>query len=134
MIVKPVAFPIFPVRTHIVKSIDMTDTILHSTTLHNKIFLLIKSFNFMDSFPIRAYKLNIIIISSANCFKVHPPCFLLFAQCMVPREGLEPSIPIGRRILSPLRIPIPPPRHSVLLNIFANCDLFTLRDRDEYIN
>src|SRR3989344_2152437 len=29
---------------------------------------------------------------------------------MVPGEGLEPSIPCGPRILSPVRIPVPPPR------------------------
>ena len=29
----------------------------------------------------------------------------------VPREGLEPSRPCGHRILSPARLPIPPPRH-----------------------
>lgn len=28
---------------------------------------------------------------------------------MVPGEGLEPSRPYGQRILSPLRLPIPPP-------------------------
>lgn len=30
---------------------------------------------------------------------------------MVPGEGVEPSIPYGRGILSPQRIPVPPPRH-----------------------
>jgi hypothetical protein len=29
---------------------------------------------------------------------------------MVPGEGIEPSIPYGRGILSPQRIPVPPPR------------------------
>ncbi len=29
---------------------------------------------------------------------------------MVPEEGIEPSIPFGPRILSPVRIPVPPPR------------------------
>ena len=28
---------------------------------------------------------------------------------MVPRAGLEPARPYGQRILSPLRLPIPPP-------------------------
>src|SRR5690349_8004145 len=28
---------------------------------------------------------------------------------MVPRAGIEPAWPCGRRILSPLRLPIPPP-------------------------
>jgi predicted RNA-binding protein with RPS1 domain len=32
---------------------------------------------------------------------------------MVPREGIEPSIPCGPRILSPVRIPVPPPRHKI---------------------
>ena len=31
---------------------------------------------------------------------------------MVPGEGVEPSIPYGRGILSPQRIPVPPPRLS----------------------
>jgi hypothetical protein len=31
---------------------------------------------------------------------------------MVPREGIEPSIPCGPRILSPVRIPGPPPRRG----------------------
>jgi hypothetical protein len=31
---------------------------------------------------------------------------------VVPGEGLEPSRPRGRRILSPLRLPIPPSRHQ----------------------
>ena len=30
---------------------------------------------------------------------------------MVPRAGLEPACPCGRRILSPVRLPIPPPGH-----------------------
>ena len=29
----------------------------------------------------------------------------------MPGVGLEPTNPEGRRILSPLRLPIPPPRH-----------------------
>jgi hypothetical protein len=32
-------------------------------------------------------------------------------RVMVPRAGIEPARPLGRRILSPLRLPIPPPRH-----------------------
>ena len=31
---------------------------------------------------------------------------------LVPGEGLEPSRPCGQRILSPLRLPIPPSRHQ----------------------
>jgi hypothetical protein len=30
---------------------------------------------------------------------------------LVPGEGLEPTRVLSRRILSPLRLPIPPPRH-----------------------
>src|SRR5437867_1432068 len=30
----------------------------------------------------------------------------------VPRRGVEPLHPCGRRILSPLRLPVPPPRRS----------------------
>ena len=33
--------------------------------------------------------------------------------CMVPEEGLEPSRPNGQRILSPLRLPIPPLRYKL---------------------
>ena len=36
---------------------------------------------------------------------------------MVPRVGLEPTRPKGHRILSPARLPIPPPGHSSNLNI-----------------
>lgn len=36
---------------------------------------------------------------------------------MVPEEGLEPSIPCGPRILSPVRIPIPPPRRKCFLEV-----------------
>ena len=32
---------------------------------------------------------------------------------MVPGEGLEPTRPIGQRILSPPRLPIPPSRHGL---------------------
>lgn len=32
---------------------------------------------------------------------------------MVPEEGIEPSIPCGPRILSPVRIPVPPPRQGL---------------------
>ena len=34
---------------------------------------------------------------------------------MVPRAGIEPARPLSRRILSPLRLPIPPPRLSELM-------------------
>ncbi len=33
---------------------------------------------------------------------------------MVPEEGIEPSIPCGPRILSPVRIPVPPPRRVAI--------------------
>ncbi len=53
-------------------------------------------------------------------FKKHPcilqGCFLVTfikisaaLSAVVPREGIEPSIPLGPRILSPVRIPVPPP-------------------------
>ena len=37
---------------------------------------------------------------------------------VVPREGLEPSRPCGQRILSPLRLPIPPPRLVISVRYF----------------
>ncbi len=33
---------------------------------------------------------------------------------LVPRAGIEPAWPRGRRILSPLRLPVPPPGLPVL--------------------
>ena len=36
---------------------------------------------------------------------------VLSALVMVPRAGLEPARPFGQRILSPQRLPIPPPGH-----------------------
>ena len=36
-------------------------------------------------------------------------------KSMVPRAGLEPARTNVRRILSPLRLPIPPPRHTIFL-------------------
>lgn len=40
---------------------------------------------------------------------------------MVGREGYDPSIPFGRKILSLERIPIPPPSHIQTINyIFAS--------------
>ena len=35
-------------------------------------------------------------------------------RALVPREGLEPSRPYSQRILSPVRLPIPPSRLSDL--------------------
>ncbi len=32
-------------------------------------------------------------------------------KILVPKAGLEPAHPLGRRILNPLRLPIPPLRH-----------------------
>ena len=46
----------------------------------------------------------------------------------MPEEGLEPSRPCGQRILSPLRLPIPPLGHNknsnnkVLIRIELNCE------------
>jgi hypothetical protein len=34
-------------------------------------------------------------------------------RCVVPGGGVEPPRPEGRRILSPLRLPVPPSRHFV---------------------
>ena len=42
----------------------------------------------------------------------------------VPREGLEPSRPCGHRILSPARLPIPPPRH---INVVVSDEFCTPR-------
>ncbi len=36
-------------------------------------------------------------------------------ECLVPGGGVEPPRPEGRRILSPLRLPVPPSR------LFGNC-------------
>lgn len=41
---------------------------------------------------------------------------------LVPRAGLEPAQAKARRILSPLRLPIPPPRH--ILKIYTPLLLF----------
>ena len=38
---------------------------------------------------------------------------VLSALVMVPRAGLEPARPFGQRILSPQRLPIPPPGRDV---------------------
>src|SRR5437867_4909972 len=37
----------------------------------------------------------------------------------VPRRGVEPLHPCGRRILSPLRLPVPPPRRARQRSRFA---------------
>ncbi len=38
----------------------------------------------------------------------------------MPREGIEPSLPCEKRILSPSRLPIPPPRHvDILLHLIV---------------
>ena len=38
---------------------------------------------------------------------------------MVRREGIEPSWDYSRRILSPVRLPIPPPPHAIFLSDFG---------------
>ncbi len=35
------------------------------------------------------------------------------SQILVPRAGIEPAMPHGHWILSPARIPVPPPRHKL---------------------
>ena len=47
---------------------------------------------------------------------------------MVPGKGVEPSRPFGQRILSPLCLPIPPPRHKTLntINIFLDINIFNV--------
>lgn len=48
----------------------------------------------------------------------HRHHIVFYLQLMVGLEGLEPSIPSGRQILSLLRIPIPPqPHYSHLLDV-----------------
>ena len=41
-------------------------------------------------------------------------------ESLVPGVGLEPTRPHGQRILSPLRLPIPPPGHSRLDSILGS--------------
>lgn len=43
--------------------------------------------------------------------KQNPINFEKLKGLFVLGEGLEPSRPEGHRILSPVRLPIPPPRH-----------------------
>ena len=33
---------------------------------------------------------------------------------VVPGAGIEPALPLRNRILSPARLPVPPPRHGVV--------------------
>jgi hypothetical protein len=42
---------------------------------------------------------------------------------VVPGRGVEPRRPEGRRILSPLRLPVPPSRHVVEVIDFTACSL-----------
>jgi len=42
-----------------------------------------------------------------------------FGGEVVPGEGLEPTSSYERRILSPLRLPIPPSRHVAYFTAFA---------------
>ena len=55
---------------------------------------------------------------TANCLDGSIQKFLNF---MVPGEGLEPSRPCGQRILSPLRLPIPPPRPVIESHVQHAC-------------
>jgi hypothetical protein len=48
-------------------------------------------------------------------------CNLEFGGEVVPGEGLEPTSSYERRILSPLRLPIPPSRHVAYFTAFAAC-------------
>ena len=43
---------------------------------------------------------------------------------LVPGGGVEPPRPEGRRILSPLRLPVPPSRHFVEVIYFTARSLF----------
>ena len=43
---------------------------------------------------------------------------------MVPGTGIEPARAEARRILSPLRLPVPPSRHFVGVIDFTACSLF----------
>ncbi len=48
-----------------------------------------------------------------NCFSGATPRFAkeaFHASSFVPRAGLEPTLRFGKRILSPPRLPFPPPR------------------------
>ena len=42
---------------------------------------------------------------------IEPRFFVL----MVPRAGIEPARPQGHWILNPARLPVPPPRHELLI-------------------
>ena len=41
-------------------------------------------------------------------------CIVPVRFVLVPRAGIEPAQPCGPGILSPLRLPVPPPRHMEL--------------------
>jgi hypothetical protein len=51
-------------------------------------------------------------------------CRLRLRKIMVPVEGIEPTRFLGRRILSPLRLPVPPHRLHGMRSIDSPCDLF----------
>ena len=41
---------------------------------------------------------------------------LTSTSSLVPRAGIEPTLPRGKRILSPPRLPVPPPRHPFIVD------------------
>ena len=43
---------------------------------------------------------------------------------MVPGTGIEPARAEARRILSPLRLPVPPSRHSEAFLLYGSVDQF----------
>ena len=49
-----------------------------------------------------------------NLFSLHSSMGNLI---VVPTPGLEPGRPYGQGILSPLRLPIPPSGHKIIINI-----------------
>ncbi len=42
---------------------------------------------------------------------------LHFKKCLVPGEGIEPSLSCLNWILNPARLPVPPPGHISLANL-----------------
>jgi hypothetical protein len=72
-----------------------------------------------------------------ECFSKGFGAFFIQMDRLVGRVGLEPTQPLGRRILSPLRLPIPPPPRAFYFNAsrssvniqreshFISCDFCT---------
>jgi hypothetical protein len=60
--------------------------------------------------------------------KINPKLFEQIADSLVPGGGVEPPRPEGRRILSPLRLPVPPSRLYLQVHDFTTslwlCSLF----------